>query len=790
MQLFVKPARAQSLTPSDIAITVRDAATSAPIDNAEVFLLGNGNSQSSLTDADGKLLFANVQPGIYRIAVQHAGYLRSEIAEFEVGQSSRVTIVAKLVSTLKEIATVTAHGSVSINQESLGADSAERKVSQSLKDALGRLAGVSIDDSNYENAAFNISLRNHDSSQTGTSIDGMSVSGPAAQALGAAQDLFTGATVNFSPTAGYLGGNVNFQTLQPTKTRTFNALGTIGNLGAASDSISATGSIGRLSLAAQMAMNASDFPLTGATYRDQSGRTYEHTGGHKTQAALIKFSYSLSKRASVNLGAMLANGEYDQLCQSYVTLAACGYGSLPRNFNHNVFLTLGVSTLIGNVQSTVFAGLPFGSFGNEDTGRVLSGTQLPPYFLKGSYNTLYFGAYGSITARRHTDSFGFSSANSHQGTIQTYNGAARSFAGPRATSRNLWFRDKIKANEKIAMTHGVSVASATGAGSSLILSETADWTPAKNDAFEASVSLGSAQANYQTSTALTDAPDADYDCFNRSVFVEGPNDSAVPQTSVSYDLSWRHKFRAGNWNLALYRQNASGQSLRASVPIASEPASLFPNGLSAYLQGLQEFWTSPTVCGALPFNPARVYVTQNLSGLGQVNQGFSFSGQLRIGKNLSLFPTYTIGSTYLSSVDPRLQYPGGFYSAGMQLPKKPLRTAGLILDGVLPKSALEWLVGAQSNDVNNPNNLPAYTVFNAGVVLSPHFGGTLTLVESNIFGIHTGLFTTYQDINPRPVVGGGAFAYSTTPVAPRQWTVTWRIPWREKLPVGRPPASR
>ncbi|MBC5815105.1 MAG: TonB-dependent receptor, partial [Candidatus Eremiobacteraeota bacterium] len=407
MQALAVPVRAQGLAPSDIAITVHDAATSAPIDNAEVFLLGEGNSQSSLTDAAGKLLFQNVQPGLYRIAVQHSGYRRSDITEFEVREGAHVAIEVKLVPALKEIGEVTAHGSVTVNQEILGPESAERKISQSLKDAMTQMAGVSIDDTTYENSAFNISLRNHDAAQTGTSVNGVPLSGPATKALGDAQSLFTGASIDFSPTAGYLGGNVNYQTIQPSKTWTFNALGTIGNLGAASDSFSATGSVVHLSLALQHAINAADSPLAGVTFEDQSARTYQHFGGHKGQGDLLKFSYPLSKRATVDAGAMITNSTYEEPCNSFITLAACGYGSVPVNTNRSVYLSLGVNTLIGNVQSSVYAGVPFGSYASEDPGRSLGGAPLPSYFFRGSYSAFYYGTYGSITARRHTASFGF-----------------------------------------------------------------------------------------------------------------------------------------------------------------------------------------------------------------------------------------------------------------------------------------------------------------------------------------------------------------------------------------------
>jgi len=39
-----------------------------------------------------------------------------------------------------------------------------------------------------------------------------------------------------------------------------------------------------------------------------------------------------------------------------------------------------------------------------------------------------------------------------------------------------------------------------------------------------------------------------------------------------------------------------------------------------------------------------------------------------------------------------------------------------------------------------------------------------------------------------PVVGGGTFAYATTPAQPRQWTFTWDIPWTQHISLPPKPS--
>ena len=780
---------AQQLTPGSVSITVTDASTGAPIDNVEVFLIADGRPQSSLTDAKGKLKFSAVQPGLYRVEAHRAGYDRGDAQEFEVTEGAAIAVAIKLAPTLKEIGSVSARSSILVTTERITEDSAERKLSQSLKDALGKLAGVSVDDSDYENSAFNISLRNHDASQTGYTIDGAPIAGAASQSLGAAQGLFSGASVNFAPTAGYLGGTINFQTLRPTKTWVLNGSGTIGNFGSAVYSFSATGSAGHVAMALQHTMSARDSLLSGLTYADQSGKSFEHVGGTQSLGDLLKFSVPLTRRATLDLSAFITNSGSAMICNDFVTLARCGFGTVPQSWNHSTFASASVNALIGNVQVNVFGNSSTGIFSYQDLHRTLGQTSVSALQSLTHYVGTNIGANVSITARRHTMTFGYDAAASRQRSVQTSNGSAVDVPQVPQRFSNTYVEDKIKANDHLAVTHGLSVAAASGSGTSFVVFESVDWTPAKNDAYGARVSIGGAQPNYGFSNVLTDPLNASFDCYNRSTFVSGPQDQPQRQSSVSYNLSWSHKFRHGSMNASVYRQNAYGQQLFAAIPLGAEPASIFPNGRAAYIAGLAAVWASSSVCGAIPFDPSKVYVAQSVSGTAQVNQGFTVSGRLALGNNVTIFPNYTVASAYLSQDDPRLAFPGSFYATGLQLPRRPLRTAGILVDGTLPKSHLEWLLNAAFTDVNNQANQPAYTLFNAGVVFHTKYGGTLTLVESNMFGTHSGLFSSYIGVDPRPLAGGGSFAYATTPLAPRQWALTWRVPWQQKAqaPLPAPP---
>src|SRR5437660_6430970 len=76
------PAAAQ-IAPGELVITVADAATKAPLENAEVFLVGPVQT-SALTPKAGLLRFEEAPAGLYRVKVQLRGYQAATLTDVEV----------------------------------------------------------------------------------------------------------------------------------------------------------------------------------------------------------------------------------------------------------------------------------------------------------------------------------------------------------------------------------------------------------------------------------------------------------------------------------------------------------------------------------------------------------------------------------------------------------------------------------------------------------------------------------------------------------------------------------
>ena len=396
--LSTPPVRAQSST-GEIDLNVVDAATNKPIGNVRTFLLG-AQTANALTTASGAIKFTDVPVGIYRIRLQARGYDGASTREFDVlpdrlvhvrilltqrsaasggtGGSGGATSTAGGVdaaSGLKTIAIVSSRSNVSITTSDLNADSAIRRLSDSLTDALDKLAGVSVTtDATDPNSAITISLNNQDESQTALTLDGIPLSAPgsAGNLRGIGTDLFSGSSVSFAPTAGGLAGGVNFTTLQPTQALQVRANGTTGTYDRNNYAFATTGSLDNVGFVLEHTWRGSNSPLTFNVYEDQSGLTYAHGGDSLSVSDLVKLRYTLGdERTSVTASGIDTNRLAYQICAQDVTILPCGSGPNNYNFGHYELGYVTVASLIGNVQTNFSGYINTGTQNVNDLNRYV-----------------------------------------------------------------------------------------------------------------------------------------------------------------------------------------------------------------------------------------------------------------------------------------------------------------------------------------------------------------------------------------------------------------------------------
>jgi hypothetical protein len=782
----------------EIDLTVVDAATGKPLGNVRTFLLG-AQTANALTTLSGAITFSDVPVGIYRVRLQLRGYDGASTREFDVLPDRAVHVSVRLSersgsaasaggpagaasagndSNLKVIAVVSARAPVSITTTDIGADSPVRRLSDSLTDALDKLAGVSVTtDATDPNSPLQISLNNQDESQTALTLDGIPLSAPgsAGNLRGIGTDLFAGSSVSFSPTAGGLAGGVNFSTLSSTQALQLRATGTTGTYDRSNYSFATTGSLDRLGFVVEHTWRGANSPLTFQDYADQSGLTYAHGGDSVTESDLVKLRYTLAdERTSITASALDTNRLAYQICAQDVTVLPCGIG--PNNYTYGRYglASATVQSLVGNVQTSFSTYVNSGTQNTDDLNRYIladtaePGNYAPTLDPSASYtNTLTRGiAYSTSLAQgNHTFSFSGSTYSAiDSSTPVTGSPYVTAFTNAASSSR-YQFSDTIKSNDQLTLVPSLSFADTSGVGGSFLAGMSATWRPKLRDTYALSVNVGSSQPNLDAARSFSDPVSARFNCGAGTALVSGPGDTGQgePQSATALNATWAHQFNGGAFvSVQAYSQLQSGQLISALI---DEPLSYYGAAGAGYLQTLDDAYHSPTVCGVTAPKPT-VYVQESIAGTRRLYQGFNATGRFDVSPYVALIPSYSLNLAVLEAAGGRLGDGPSTTIVGAQLPNRPIHKGNLTVDALLPRSGVELLANAQYVGANNQQNLGPYVNVSFGV--SHRLGpGEITLFENNAFNAYAGVFATDADALPLALSGGGFYETAATPLTPR-----------------------
>jgi hypothetical protein len=791
------PASAQSSSDTGIIqVTVKDSGAQQALADARVFLIGP-TVASALTTKSGIVKYTDVPSGIYRVRVSKSGFTGVTSAAFEVLGNKQVAVdvdlgtqkpaTAQTTTTntadtggLKIIGTVRAR--VTVTTTDVDENSAVRRISDSLTDALSSIGGVDVtQDSNDPNAAQTISLRGHDESQTAVTLDGIPLGAPgsAVNLRSINTDLFSGAGASFGAQAGALGGSVNFRTLQPTQTWQTKVASSYGTFDKYNYQIGETGSIGKLGIALLHTKRAGNSALTFQDYTDQSGLDYAHGGESANIGDFVKLRYGLTDHTTLMFTALQNNQATASLCTQFVTPLPCGIGPDNGNSGKFQFAYGTVQSLIGETAITVTGYVNHNVSLTDDLNRYIYqtcppgvaapctvGAALSPFSSMSGSLARGVAASATLTRDKHTFTLsGSTYAGITTSTPLVVSAAAAGFVRPSTfatASRQVQFADTFKVNDKLTLGPNLSYAGTTGSGSSLLGGFSASWRPTNADSYTGSVSVGSSQAANGLVRSFSDPSSARVNCFANTAQVSGPGDQPGPQSAISYDAGWTHAWRTGQLTLSLYRQSQAGQLVNAQV--TGDSLGL-PPGYEALVNGYYS-----NVCGSAA--APNVYVSQQIGGTTRVYQGFTATGRFGIGKNIVVIPSYTTASSMITAADPRFT---GFDSTlilDSQIPGRPLHTGNVTIDALQPWSGVEFLVNARYVGPNNNQRLAPFTLVNAG--LSHALGiGRITVFASNLFNTESANFSTLLYAQPIPLSGGGTLLQAANPNAPRQYTVTY-----------------
>jgi hypothetical protein len=784
-----------------IEITVKDAAANKLLPDARVFLIGP-TVASALTNKSGIVKYTDVPSGLYRVRVTKSGFAGVTSAQFELLGNKQVAVDVDLgvrapdatasgsdSNGYKIIGTVRAR--VIVTTTDVDENSAVRKISDSLTDALSTIGGVDVtQDSNDPNAPQTISLRGHDESQTAITLDGIPLSAPGAAAnlRGINTDLFTGAGVSFGATAGALGGSVNFRTLQPTQTWQSQVSSSYGTFDRYNYQIGETGSIGKLGIALLTTKRAGNNPLTFQDYEDESGLTYPHGGETANIGDYLKLRYALDDRTTLMFTALENNQATSALCTQFVTPLPCGAGPDNGSTAKFGFAYATIQSLVGETAITVTGYVNnTDAFTNEQNRYVLScpgqvpgtivscpfDTEVPTSSpLASTSSTLARGLAASATLTRDQHTITLSGSTFAGITTETPIAGGEGFVVPSSfgtASRQIQLSDSYKVNDKLAIGPNLSYAGTSGAGSSILYGMSGNWRPQSADTYNASLSFGSSQPANGLIRSLSDPQSARINCAAGTAIVSGPGDLPSHQGAASYDLSWTHQWSHGQLSIDTYRQTQTGQLVNATVTGDSlgltDPSNPFYGAVTGYFNN---------VCGAplgTVVTPA-LYVNQPIGGTTRVYQGYTATANIGLGKNVVLIPSYTTSSADATAADARYLGLDSTLILGEQLPGRPLHTGNLTIDALYAPLGLEMLANAHYTGPGNNQYIAPYVLVNAG--LSHTLGiGRLTVFASNLFNTESADFSTELYAVPIPLSGGGELLQAARPNAPRSYTVTY-----------------
>lgn len=770
----ILPAAAQTDT-GEIDISVQEAAAKTPVALARVLLDGPVIA-SEFTGANGKVHFTEVPDGIYRARVFARGFQAVTSAQFEVTNGRLVTVTVSLALAadhLKTIAVVVAKSTANVSTTSIDQNSAQRRLSDTLADALGKLSGVTVSTaSNDSDATQTVSLEGQDASQTALTLDGIPLNAPGSagdlNAIGT--DLFTRSSVSFGPQAGGLAGGVNFSTLQPTISWQSEFSLSAGSNGKNDYSLGESGSIGKLGIAAMHTYRLTPSLLDGMDFEDASGLDYSHDGDRQQMGSMLNLRYGTG--GSQTFSAMLmhtVNGS-QLVCAQQTGALPCGYG--PGNSYNTGFdlYSLTDDALVGNTQvAASFFGMNTNS-SHDLLDRYVDGIASPTGTVSAMRNSGFTLNAILPAQQRHTISISAYQTQSQSSfTPLVPEAQPYVFPGQNASYGTLTVNDAIRSNTKLRFNDSIGLSHASNAPGSVLLGVGAQWQPTTADTLAASYNVGGSGAHAGRFGVLTDPASLRFDCTGDVAYGSAPGDQPGASSSSSARLSYTHKTRAGLLSASLYRQVQNGLVLPTQVNGTAIAGSTFPPFYFA--QAAADF---DAACGqALPFGAADTYFSTPVGGVRRVYQGAQLSAFYTLGR-LVVEPYYDLQQAQAISGDPRLNNPYAITISGAQLPNVPLHRGGITLDYKAPGSLLEWLADANYTGSNNSQNLPAYATVDAGVDVHLQ-RGDLVFAGSNLFNAYGGIFAGPQWAVPYRTLGGLAIATIARPNTPRQFSVTYTV---------------
>lgn len=789
MQVVALPAIGLSQETRRLVISATDAQTGSPLSLVRITISGNA-VLVGYSDSVGNVRFEDVPAGSYVGRASKTGYTSMDVPTFEVRPGQEIAIAVKLSpsSALKTIGSVTVHASAIGAPTFVQSTGVSRTIAGSLTQALNMLPGVQGPTDDFgPGSALGVSIDGQSASDTGFTFEGLPLGafGGGGSLRGVSADLFSGASVETSPTNGALGGTINFFGFNPTIAWQESLESAYGSYDSSHTIVSTRGSAGRLGIAAVQSYRHSSSPLNDELYLDSSGSAYIHDAASDADGTYLRLRYPFSSDHVLTATMISENSRQPFVCFYFTGPLPCGYG--PGNFSttHSSDFMLNDSFVLHNATVTLQAVLNGERAVDDDRLRTLGGVASPFYQDSGAVTRGLSLSVQLPSGHRHTLSF---NANDYVSSVVLNSPFA---GGYPAFSQSAFVHygsaalsDTYHLDSRTLVAGAIGINQANGSGTSPFASINAQRTLGKSDVVSASYEAGTVGAISQPLGEVLDPRSLLFNCAGQTGLGAAGGAPQGKQSSSSAALAWQHLFGSSRFEFDLYRRVRRGDPFTILLNGSGIPPGQFP---ASYFSDADQLYASDAGCGqARSLSPNDLYFYDTVSGVNRIYEGLHATATLALGARLTLQPSYVVNVARVTNVPVSLLAAGTDVTVGSQVPGVPLHSEILLADYQIGQGG-EILGAVRRVDTNNANNLPTYTTVSFAARLNTEHGALIASV-TNLFNQEAGKFITNGGTPIRSSTGLTIPTFSI-PLAPRTFSLTYRVQTGQGSAQAPPPAS-
>ncbi|MHB8416181.1 MAG: carboxypeptidase regulatory-like domain-containing protein [Acidiferrobacteraceae bacterium] len=742
--------------PGQLWLRIESSTTRDPIAGAHVVVVGSsaGAIATAISDAAGRVRLQSLIPSIYRVEVRARSY-DMYVGSVEVRSGRIARLHVSLAPGLTMIANVVSHANRLPYLDVVSPNSAIRKYSPSLLEALQSLGGVQVTQVNGVGSL--LAVNGQDPTSTSYSVNGVSLAGSGA-GLAVNTDLLQQVSIDQANDA------VSFLYLNPTQAPRYLEQISTGGFGSGLTKFSAQGTSGQIGFAFVYADRRQSSMLDGQTYEDLSGLDYRHSGDAISRGNYLKITGPV--------GSWSAGIQGDFSLSSTSPIPTYFAGSVPAGYGpgetidavtSNVVATANGSLGASGVGASISAGYWEDQSTDDARSRRIEGYALP--MLSHSIATgRSIGAELMQTTPYFTQTEELSALLLSDDARITLGKAAPVENATASTDYHLSFDLTHYARNDRRFAISLEADASPGAGTDAQIVPSLRFKASARDSVTLSATYGNSIVVPVGVQPLADPAGASFDCAGKTISIPGPGDRTARPSHIGATVGWIQSQGKLQVSMLGYVRSVSGAMLtNALVPLSLEPPGFVPNSFANALA--TDYHTFGGCSGAAP-SPDRIFIVQDVAGLSMLYGGGTFDVTRPVGRNSTLELTYNYTGAHVVGTDPRLKGSFSPYIVGQQLPNIAPQTVGVTLDTLLDRRGTEALMHFQWTSTGNQRNLPSYGQYSFALIRPLSRAASLSIVATNLSNNYAGAFVSPLNAIGLPTNSGAIFPTLASPLRP------------------------